>query len=118
MMRQFKSIFFKSFAILLGIVIIFSFRFPVQSEALTLDPGLEVADIKIAAFQILETKCNVCHEKKNPRRVFDLENMSDLAPKIHKQVFIKKRMPKGNEIQLTSNEYDTLKRWLLTEKLN
>ena len=112
MMRQFKLNLSKIFTGLFWVVILFSFRFPAQTEALTLDRELEVADLKIAAFQILETKCNVCHEKKNPRRVFNLENMSDLAPKIHKQVFIKKRMPKGNKIRLTKEEYDTLKYWL------
>ena len=117
-MRQFKSNLSKTFTSLFWVVILFSFRFPVQSESLTLDRVLEVADLKLAAFQILETKCNVCHEKKNPRRVFNLENMSELAPKIHKQVFVKKRMPKGNEIRLTSEEFDTLKNWLLTEKIN
>ena len=116
-MRQLKLNLSKPIAILLGVMIILSFRFPAQAEALTLDRELEVADLKIAAFQILETKCNVCHEKKNPRRVFNLENMSDLAPKIHKQVFVKKRMPKGNEVKLTKEEYDTLKNWLLTEKI-
>ena len=116
MMRHFKSILSKSVAILFGIAIIYSFQLPDQSRKLALEPVREVVDLKVEALQILQSKCNVCYKKKNPRRVFNLENMSDLAPKIHKQVFVKKRMPKGNEIRLTAEEYDTLKQWLLTEK--
>ena len=66
------------------------------------------------AFEILQAKCNICHLTKNPRRVFTLDNMNLLAPKIHKQVFIKRRMPKGKEIRLTQGEYDLLENWLLT----
>ena len=76
-----------------------------------------VEDIKQKAFQILETKCNVCHRKKNPFMVFSLKNMEKRAPKIHKQVFIKRRMPKGNEIKLTNTEFATLKTWLETQNI-
>jgi len=71
-------------------------------------------DLKLEALKILQTKCNVCHRTKNPRKVFTLDNMHVLAPKIHKQVFIKRRMPKGREIRLSSREYDVLENWLLT----
>ena len=69
---------------------------------------------KSAAYKILVAKCNVCHRKKNPRKVFTLANMEDLSPKIFKQVFVKKRMPKGKENNLSSAEYALLKEWLLT----
>ncbi len=69
---------------------------------------------KSAAYKILVAKCNVCHRKKNPRKVFTLENMESLSPKIFKQVFVKKRMPKGKENNLSPAEYALLKEWLLT----
>ena len=80
--------------------------------------GLEIkalSDLKTDAFKILQTKCNVCHRVKNPGKVFTLNNMSSLAPKIYKQVFIKKRMPK-NGAKLTEAEKQTLLNWLETIK--
>ncbi len=70
------------------------------------------------AFEILDIKCNVCHRRQNPFMVFNLKNMEKRAPKIYKRVFIERRMPKGNEIRLTNEEYSTLKKWLLTQKIN
>jgi len=70
---------------------------------------------KEQAFQILQTKCNVCHEKKNKRRVFTLENMDQNKKRIYRQVFKWKRMPKGNEIELTPKESAQLKEWILSK---
>lgn len=56
--------------------------------------------------------------KRTLEKVFTLANMDDLAHKIHKQVFIKKRMPKGKDIKLTSYEYNALRKWLETQTLN
>ncbi|MEP2650115.1 hypothetical protein [Ekhidna sp.] len=47
------------------------------------------------------------------RKVFTIENMSKSAKAIHKQVFLKKKMPKGDQIKLTEKEYKVLKEWLL-----
>jgi uncharacterized membrane protein len=69
--------------------------------------------LKQEAFQILEAKCNACHRKQNPFMVFSVKNMEKRASKIHQQVFITKRMPKGDEIKLTSNEHAILKEWLI-----
>ena len=69
-------------------------------------------DLKVASFSILKAKCNVCHVKQHPRKVFTLDNMEELAPKIYKQVFVKKRMPKGKNITLTQEERQTLKQWI------
>ena len=77
-----------------------------------------VKDTKATAFQILENKCNVCHQKRNKRRVFTLENMNTWANDINKQVFIKKRMPKGKKIKLTSKEYQDLLTWISATKNN
>ena len=68
------------------------------------------------AFQILDNKCNVCHRKRNKRRIFTTENMDTWANDIYKQVFVKKRMPKGKKIKLSSNEYQELLTWILTIK--
>ena len=72
---------------------------------------------KQAAFKILKAKCNVCHKKKNPFKIFSLRNMDRHAPKIYKQVFVYKRMPKGDQIQLTEQEYKTLKDWLKSKNI-
>lgn len=70
------------------------------------------SDAKQAAFQILKTKCNVCHKKKNPFKIFSWKNMERHAKKIHKQVFVYRRMPKGDSIKLSEKEYQTLRNWL------
>jgi len=75
-----------------------------------------VKDTKATAFQILNNKCNVCHKKRNKRRVFTLENMNTWSNDINKQVFIKKRMPKGKKIKLTSQEYQDLLTWISSTK--
>ena len=68
------------------------------------------------AFQILNKKCNVCHRKQNKRRIFTEENMHTWANDIYKQVFIKKRMPKGKKIKLSSEEYQELLNWISSSK--
>ncbi len=65
-----------------------------------------------AAFEILSKKCNVCHRSKNQSKVFILENMNRFARRINRQVFVWKRMPKGNEITLSDKEKKTLKIWI------
>jgi len=62
-------------------------------------------DIKQEVLQILISKCNVCHRSRNPGKVFTLDNMDNLAPKIHHQVFVRKRMPKGKKIILNQIEH-------------
>ncbi len=68
------------------------------------------------AFKILDNKCNVCHRKRNKRRIFTKENMHTWSNDIYKQVFVKKRMPKGKNIKLSSNEYQKLLTWISTTK--
>lgn len=74
-------------------------------------------ELKQLAFEILNTKCNNCHRKQNPFMVFKKENMSRRARKIYKMVFVERKMPKGNEIRLTNEEYLTLEKWLKTQKI-
>lgn len=70
------------------------------------------SDKKTEAFKILNTKCNACHLTKNPGRIFTLENMNSFAPEIHKQVFVRKRMPKGKNYKLSGEELLVLKNWV------
>ena len=69
-------------------------------------------DLQHDALQVLIRKCNFCHQTKNRRTVFTRANMKEMAPKINKQVFVKKRMPKGKDNTLTEEESQTLKKWL------
>jgi len=75
------------------------------------------ADARLAALEILKNKCNGCHARQNPSKVFTAVNMNSLAPKIYEQVFTKKRMPRGKQSRLTEEEYNTLKNWLITQNL-
>jgi len=77
----------------------------------------KTTDLKTDVFQLLDAKCNVCHRKKNPFRVFSLKNMERNAKRIHQQVFVYKRMPKGNSVKLTDEDYQLLKQWLKTQNL-
>lgn len=67
--------------------------------------------IQIKALNVLEKRCNICHRKKNPFRVFKEKNMNKNAEKIYKQVFVLKRMPKDGS-KLSQSESDALIRWL------
>lgn len=67
---------------------------------------------KKEAFQVLVQKCNVCHLAKKRVENFTLENMDSLARDINKQVFVKKKMPKGKKITLTKSEKKSLTLWL------
>ena len=78
-------------------------------------PSLE---LKKAAFKILDTRCNVCHRRQNPFMLFKEKNMAKRAKKIYQMVFVEQRMPKGDDIKLTQDEYDTLEKWLKTQKIN
>lgn len=69
-------------------------------------------ELKKEALNILELKCNVCHKKQNPFMVFKEKNMERRASKINQMVFIERRMPKGDEIKLSKEEYTQLKNWL------
>jgi uncharacterized membrane protein len=70
---------------------------------------------KKAAFEILENHCNECHKDKKKKYVFTEENMSSFATKIHQQVYVKKKMPKGELFPLSVKEEATLLNWLETE---
>jgi uncharacterized membrane protein len=70
--------------------------------------------VRDSALKILVEKCNVCHRRQNPRKVFTENNMDELAPAVYKQVFVKKRMPRGNTIKLTEAEQQALLDWLKT----
>jgi len=67
---------------------------------------------KKKAYSIFKRKCNVCHNTDNPNKVFTMDNMDGFAKKIKRQVFLWRRMPKGNEIVLTEKEKQELKSWI------
>ncbi len=69
------------------------------------------------AFDILDTKCNGCHRKRNPFMVFNEKNMTKRAPKIYRAVFIERKMPKGSEVRLSKEEYFKLEKWLSTQNI-
>ncbi|MEQ9165827.1 MAG: hypothetical protein RLO12_06205 [Fulvivirga sp.] len=102
--------------IALAVAALFLFSFQYHSEEISKAPvwPMEAFSLKEEAFKVLQTKCNVCHQKRNPGKVFTQSNMADYAAKIYEQVFVKKRMPKGNKIQLTESEVSTLKKWITT----
>jgi len=64
------------------------------------------------ALRVLHEKCNVCHRRQNPRKVFTEANMDGLASAVYKQVFVKKRMPRGNTIKLTEADEKALLDWI------
>ena len=80
-------------------------------------PSIFDNKLQKAAFEILDAKCNVCHRKQNPFMVFKEKNISKRAKKIYRMVFAERRMPKGNEIRLTYEEYATLEKWLFTQEI-
>ncbi len=69
-------------------------------------------EYKAFALKVLQVKCNTCHATKKRTDIFTLENMDSLASHIHKQVFIKKKMPKGKKVKLTEEESKALQDWL------
>lgn len=68
--------------------------------------------IKHAAFNVLDTKCNGCHKIQKQNYIFTLDNMDKFASVIYKQVFVKKKMPKGDGNELSTDESVALKKWL------
>ena len=73
--------------------------------------------IKEEALVILKSKCNYCHVKQNPFKVFTMKNMDRLALKIEEQVFVLKRMPKSESVKLSSQELETIKKWIDSTKI-
>ena len=98
----------------LGLLLIFfsgfAYSFQLSNEPSIL-PGNPSAADSTAVFQILKTKCNECHQRKKAV-IFTPGNMDTHASDIYKQVFVKKRMPKGKEVVLTEKEYQILNDWL------
>tara|TARA_Y100001949_G_C15937984_1_gene308793 strand:- start:326 stop:685 length:360 start_codon:yes stop_codon:yes gene_type:complete len=116
-MRLIKPNYLKAIVTLFGIAIIPAFRLTTLPSVIEAKVIAEESELERAALEVLQTKCNVCHTRKNPRRVFTSKNISELAPKIYQQVFIKRRMPKGKEVKLTTTEYAVLEKWLFTQDI-
>lgn len=89
------------------------FFLPSEQKEVLSNKSFQETDLRVEAHKILVTKCNDCHQNKNRYNVYTLENMDSFGVDIYKQVFIKKRMPKGKKNNLTQEEYDQLEEWLL-----
>ena len=106
----------KTLAVITMLVIsYYSSQFDSVAQTVSRQPD---TDLQKKALTVLVNKCNVCHRTRNPRKVFTNDNMSVFAPKIYKQVFVKRRMPKGDEVKLTAEEEQTLRSWLQTQKVS
>ena len=68
--------------------------------------------LKNKALTILHHKCNTCHTMYNRKIVFTESTMETYANNIYKQVYIKRRMPKGRKVTLTKEEEANLLLWL------
>lgn len=84
----------------------------IEPKAYEYNPVDQETIQKEKAFKVLQTKCNVCHAIKKKVDIFTFENMDSLAYDINKQVFIKKKMPKGKKIKLTTSEKNDLSLWI------
>lgn len=109
--------------LIFGIVIAVIVSFPnlifklTPGQIITVKDHIDHQDsVSLKAFRILDTKCNVCHTKRNSRRIFTTENMDSWSDDVYRQVFVKKRMPKGNEIRLEAAEYSLLFAWIKSVK--
>lgn len=97
-------------------LVLLTSSFVMLTSAVEKPPDTSVTDpLRQAAFQILNTKCNVCHRKQNPFMVFKQGNIDKRASRIYNAVFVTRRMPKGERISLTTEEYAQLKAWLATK---
>jgi len=106
----------KKYAIIIVLLIAALAGFPFHpNHATSREVLTDNARLKQTALSVLVQKCNVCHKIYNPGKVFTADNMEDLAPKIYKQVFVKRRMPKGRDIKLTPEEEQLLRGWLETK---
>lgn len=96
--------------LLSGFLLLVAFASPIeQGLAGRIDPELPSNE---QVLSILDIKCNVCHRRQNPFMVFKSNNVEKRAPRIYRAVFVQRRMPKGDEIRLTEQEYSTLEKWL------
>jgi uncharacterized membrane protein len=114
-MRQLKAITQRALIVALFFSILSAFRPMAKTEAT--HANADTADVKAAALVILKNRCNTCHAWQNPGKVFTEANMNSLAPKIHEQVFIRKRMPRG-KARLSEKESDALRSWLSTQNID
>jgi uncharacterized membrane protein len=115
-MRQTRPTTHRILALILFSSILSGFRFvPIAEPPAAFYTTRTLTDTKTPALEVLKTRCNMRHVKQNPAKVFTTANMNLFAADINEQVFIKKRMPRGNRVRLTNDEYNTLKNWLITQ---
>lgn len=73
------------------------------------------ARLKDKALLVLKARCNTCHRRHNPLRIFNRKNMDKNATRIYEQIFVRARMPKGQK--LNKQEITILKDWLGTQNI-
>jgi len=95
------------------LIIIFTFlaAFVSLNDSYALVPKGKLT-AKQKAYTVLKKKCNSCHVTDKPKVIFTLKNMDRYAKKIRRQVFLKKKMPKGTKHNLTAKEKSDLKMWV------
>jgi len=104
--------------ITIGLIIISAFTMATEAPNQNhLEASTPNEILKKQAFEILDLKCNACHRKQNPFMVFKEKNMSKRAKNIYQMVYVQRRMPKGNEIRLSNEEYSQLEKWLKTQEI-
>mgnify|MGYP006293983061 CR=1 FL=1 len=108
-----QFIFFLSLLLLVNLVFAEQLK-PNQEREIMAFSNAHNEQLEARVIKILDSKCNICHRKQNPFMVFNERNMKRRAEKINRMVFKEKRMPKGNEIRLSNEEYATLEAWLFT----
>jgi len=103
----------KSLFYFVAVLVFGSVGFSLTASETSISPYEKEKDpIKQVAFKVLEAKCNGCHKIQKQDYVFTLDNMDTFASSIHKQVFVKKKMPKGPGNELSIDESAALKKWL------
>lgn len=77
------------------------------AQAGYLGPTQTPNPIYTKALEVLENRCNTCHKKHNPFKIFKAKNLEKYAPLIYQQVFEYKRMPKDGS-KLSTSEQEAL----------
>lgn len=94
-MKYSKALFGSLAFILLLLFICSLLQTPIQASDRTFKSMVSGTDsIEQKALDVLEHRCNTCHRKQNPFKIFKAKNLKKYAPLIKQQVFELKRMPK------------------------
>lgn len=103
---KYSKVFLTSLSLIL--VLIFTCNF-LETSVYASDQGLtaETHPVHQRALEVLEQRCNTCHRRQNPFKIFKVKNLEKYAPLIYQQVFELKRMPKDGS-KLSESEQKAL----------